>query len=198
MSTPDPLPRRTGVHKLDLFVGACALLVSAVSLFIGWQSNRTQQRMLAASVWPYLSWDTSNYSEETQQQIVTLEIHNSGVGPARIETVELSYQGQALANGGQLVMACCKQQVEGLKNWSSRTSTINPVVIPAHDQVKFFGILKTGDNASLWETFNHERFKVEGRVCYCSVLDECWLLESARNVPQPVGSCPAPAGVQYR
>jgi hypothetical protein len=131
MSTPDPLPRRTGLHKLDLFVGACALLVSAVSLVIGWQANRTQQRMLAATVWPYLAWDTSNYNDDTRQDEVSLEIRNVGVGPAHIESLQLSYQGKPLADFHELVAACCKAEVEGLRHWSSRISTINPVVIPA-------------------------------------------------------------------
>lgn len=197
MSTPDPLPRRTGLHKLDLFVGACALLVSAVSLLIAWQANRTQQRMLAASVWPYLAWDTSNFREDTQQQEVSLELHNNGVGPARIETLQLLYQGRPLADARELVHACCKAEVENLKNWSSRTSSVNPVVIPAHDRVEFFGILRNADNGALWEAFNRERFKVQGRACYCSVLDECWLLDSTQPAPQPVRSCPAPSGPQY-
>ncbi len=197
MSTPDPLPRRTGVHKLDLFVGACALLVSAVSLFIGWQSNQTQQRMLAASVWPDLLWDTSNYNEQIREDEVSLEIRNVGVGPARIESLQLSYQGKPLADFHELVAACCKAETEGLKHWSSRISTINPVVIPAHDSVKFFAVVKAADNVALWDKLNRERFKVEGRACYCSVLDDCWLLDSTRAEPQPVRSCAAPVGVQY-
>jgi hypothetical protein len=191
------LQRRTGVHKLDLFVGACALLVSAISLFIGWQSNRTQQRMLAASVWPYLAWDTSNYNDQTKEDEVSLEIRNLGVGPARIASLQLSYQGKPVADYHELVAACCKAEVEGLKHWSSRISTINPVVIPAHDSIKFFAVLKAADNTALWDKFNRERYQVQGRACYCSVLDECWLLDSTQAVPQPVPSCPAPAGVQY-
>jgi len=196
MSTPDPLPRRSGLHKLDLFVGACALLVSAVSLVIAWQANRTQQRMLAASVWPYLAWDTSNYDDQAHQDEVSLEIRNVGVGPARIESLQLSYQGRPVADYRELVGACCKTEVEGLKHWSSRISTINPVVIPAHDAVKFFAVIRAADNTALWDKFNRERYQVLGRACYCSVLDECWLLDSTQSVPQAVGSCPAPA-VQY-
>jgi hypothetical protein len=197
MSTPDPLPRRSGLHKLDLFVGGCALLVSAVSLIIAWQANRTQQRMLAASVWPYLAWDTSNYNDQTKEDEVSLEIRNVGVGPARIESLQLSYQGKPLADFHELVGACCKAEVEGLKRWSSRISTINPVVIPAHDSIKFFAVIKTADNIALWDKFNRERYQVQGRACYCSVLDDCWLLDSTQALPQPVGSCPVPAGTQY-
>jgi hypothetical protein len=197
VSTPDPLPRRTGSHKLDLFVGACALLVSAVSLLIAWQANQTQQRMLAASVWPYLSWDTSNYNDQTREDEVSLEIRNVGVGPARIESLQLSYQGKPLADFHDIVAACCKAETEGLKHWSLRNSTINPVVIPAHDSIKFFAVVKVADNVALWDRFNRERFQVVGRACYCSVLDECWMLDSTQSVPQAVSSCPALSGPQY-
>lgn len=197
MSTPDPLPRRSGVHKLDIVVGACALLISVVSLFVAYRSNQVQERMLAASVWPYLAWDTSNYREDLQQEEVSLEIRNLGVGPARIESLQLNYKGQPVGDFRQLVMSCCKAEVEHLGRWSSRTSTINPIVIPAHDSIKFFAIIKNADNAALWDAFNRERFNVEGRVCYCSVLDNCWLLRSGNPVPESVSRCPAPAAPEY-
>ena len=38
----------------DLMIGAAAVLISAVSLGLAISANRTQERLLAASTWPFL------------------------------------------------------------------------------------------------------------------------------------------------
>ncbi len=197
MSTPDPLPRKSGMHTLDIFVGACALLISAVSLFMAYRSNQLQDRMLEASIWPYLYWDSSNVDEQRNVDEVLLGFRNVGVGPARIESLQLSYKGQLLADSKELVAACCKAESAPLKTWHSRTSDVNPAVIPAHDEIRFFGFDKNEQNVALWDKLNQERSNLVARVCYCSVLDDCWLLDSSRSIPDKVRQCPVPPGTQY-
>jgi len=194
MSSPDPLPRRTGSNHVDLLVGFCAILISAVSLFIAEESNRTQQRMLAASVWPYLSWNSSNYNDDRQREEISLEIANDGVGPARIETVEISYHGQPLADAAALLKACCIPQPD--RHVTKRVSSVNPLVLPAHDSVRFVALAKSDELADVWDSFNRERFNLQARVCYCSVLDDCWVLKAGQAEPDKVKACTA-QGLQY-
>lgn len=196
MSTPDPLPRRSGVHKVDLLVGGCALLASMLSLFIGWRSNQTQERMLAASVWPYLSFNSSNADDQHRDQI-SFGFDNAGVGPARVEWVTISYNGQLLKNGSELVRACCKEEQAPLKNWRLTTGMVNPAVVPAHDKNQFFALDRTDENTALWSKLNRERNNLLVQACYCSVLDNCWLLDSSKQIPEAVRRCPVPAEPQY-
>ena len=197
MSTPDPLPRKSGMHTLDIVVGACALLISAVSLFMAYRSNQLQDRMLEASIWPYLYWDNSNIDQQKNVDEVSLGFRNVGVGPARIESLQLSYKGQLLADYNEFVAACCKAEAAPLKNWRSRTADINPAVIPAHDEIRFFAVDKSDQNTAFWDKLNLQRYNLVARVCYCSVLDDCWLLDSSKSTPDKVRQCPAPSGVQY-
>jgi hypothetical protein len=46
----------------DVVIGAGVLLISLISLFVAVSANRTQERMLAASVWPSLMFGTSSVS----------------------------------------------------------------------------------------------------------------------------------------
>jgi hypothetical protein len=195
MSATDPVPRKPGLQHLDLIVAGCALLVSVVSLFVAWQNNNTQERMLAASVWPDLDWETNNLSDDLQQQKVSLEIRNVGIGPARIQSLQLFYRGQAIASGPELVKACCQTQAAGLpgpRAWNELTSTINPLVLPAHDSVKFFSVPLSGDNKPLWDALDQARHEVVAQVCYCSVLNQCWMLDSTKAPPREVRSCAVP------
>lgn len=191
MSSIDPIPPKTGVRHIDLFVGGCALLVSVVSLFMAWQSNHTQERMLAASVWPYMSWGTNNIDQNGQDEI-SFNLYNLGVGPAKIESLQLLYKGQPVANGRALVAACCQEQVAALKDLKDmdlRTAGINPIVLPGHDSMKFFMLPKKQANAALWEALDRERLNILIRTCYCSVLEECWQDEPGHAQPHSVRRC---------
>ena len=67
------------------------------------------------------------------------------------------------------------------------------------------GVLKAGETANflrfqikdnppeVWQAFNKERFKVSVRGCYCSVLGDCWMMDSAKVDADPVAvdTCPA-------
>lgn len=194
----DPSSPRSGVHKVDIFVGACAVLISAVSLFIGYRSNVTQERLLAASVWPYLSWNDSNFDEKRQVQDIYLALDNAGVGPAKVKWLAISYDGKPLKTGTDLVKACCKEELAPLQHWNISTGSINPAVIPAHDSNQFFSMERKADNAALWDKLNHERFKLRAQACYCSVLDDCWLLDTELREPKPVANCAAPPADQYQ
>ena len=55
-----------------------AVLVSVTSVAISLIGNRTQERLLAASVWPYLSFNTGNTSDDGQHQVISLAVVNSG------------------------------------------------------------------------------------------------------------------------
>ena len=68
-----------------------AVLVSVTSVTISVIGNRTQERLLAASVWPYLSFNTGNTSDDGQRQVISLAVVNSGNGPARIRQFTLEY-----------------------------------------------------------------------------------------------------------
>jgi len=61
-------------------------------------------------------------------------------------------------------------------------------------------LLLTGDpaNASFRERLDAQRGKIAVRFCYCSVLDECWMFDSAGDDRAPVAACPAPGADDYQ
>jgi hypothetical protein len=196
MSSTDPVPRKTGLQHVDLFVAGCALLVSVVSLFVAWQANRTQERMLAASVWPYLSWGTSNVTGEDQQRDeISFNLFNLGVGPARLQSLQLFYKNQPVSDAQALLQACCGAQLPAA-GWELRTATVNPLVLPGHDNFKFLSLPKNQVNAAMWQALDRERHNITLGLCYCSVLEQCWALRSGQEQPQEVARCEMPKG-QY-
>jgi len=65
----DKRAARRDSRLFEFIIGAGVLLISLISLFVAVSANRTQERMLAASVWPSLMFGTSSVSPEGVPEI---------------------------------------------------------------------------------------------------------------------------------
>lgn len=190
--TTAPEPAFLGGRSFDLLVGLGVLLISAISLWVAVSANRTQERMLAASVWPSLQFGTSNITTEGEPQIA-LDLLNRGIGPARIRWAELSYDGQPVQNLRELLKACCGHEGESY----GFTSGLRQRVLGADEWIQLVRIPREGQPETLWQALDQGRHKMRLRACYCSVLDDCWLLDSREEEAAPVKQCPAAPGVLW-
>src|SRR5262245_64176986 len=85
---------------------AFAVVVSLISLWVAFSANNTQERLLAASVWPTLEYGTGNRDDQGRDLII-MEIDNNGVGPARLRGVQVLYKGEVVPNSVALLRLCC-------------------------------------------------------------------------------------------
>jgi hypothetical protein len=179
---------------LEYVIGGAAVLISAISLWVAVSANRTQERMMAASTWPHVQYGTGNRLPEDVSSI-TFNLHNAGVGPARIKTVQVLYDGAPMPDAATLLKACCGATGERVLTVTSHPER---VLVPGEEMTFLRYDEKTADPA-VWAALNRKRFEVRLRACYCSVLDDCWMLDSTRDDPQPVAACPAvPPEQRYR
>jgi hypothetical protein len=170
-----------------LFVGLPTLLISLVVAYGTFVQADATKKMQQAEAWPFISYGTSNVGDDGGKEI-TLLLQNNGVGPARLGPIEIRYQGKPVSDPADLLQRCC-----GLKpgqKFQMSTSPAASIVIPAGENTRFLGIRQTPDNAAVWDRFNVERWKLGVRSCYCSVFDECWVIEGAQARPRPVDACP--------
>ena len=173
----------------ELLVGAGVLLISLVSLFVAVSANRTQERLLAASVWPHLMFGTGNV-DAAGAEAITLDLINRGVGPARVRWVELTHDGVPIADAAGLLRQCCGVPSSAVADIAFTTSRLNRRTIGADEWVVFFRMPRVGNPQPMWETLDRELAGVRLRACYCSVLDDCWMLDSRRDEPAPMAQCP--------
>ncbi len=172
--------------RLEILIGAAAVLISLASLGLTISANRTQERLLAASTWPFLVYGTGNRMEDGTSAI-SLALHNGGVGPARLAWLQVLYDGQPRFDAASLLHACCNP---GMLPISTVTSA-GGGVLGADSKATFLVFPESGNDPGVWSAFNRRRFEVEVRACFCSVLKECWLLEPAQREPMPTASCPS-------
>jgi len=113
-----------------------------------------------------------------------------GVGPARIETFELSWNGQPMSSTKALLVACCAAAPQTTAVIFQGLAA--PRILRAGDHVDFVAIADSQEG-DLFSKFNVERDKITVQVCYCSVFDECWLGSGITSHAGRVASCPTPA-----
>ena len=47
------------------------------------------------------------------------------------------------------------------------------------------------ENADIWDKLEAERWKVVVQSCYCSIFDDCWVIDSRKKTRSRSMSCPA-------
>ena len=175
-----------GEYVRNHLASILAVLVSVVSLGVALSSNRTQERLLAASAWPALEMGTGNRNDEGGE-VITLSLGNNGVGPARLRGVRVFYKGEFAGDSRRLLKQCC---AAGDSPSNDVTSGTRGRVLKAGDQIFLMTLPKATNSGEMWQRFDRARFEVAVQACYCSVLDDCWIFDSTRMDPEPVRSCP--------
>jgi len=168
-----------------------AILVSLASISIAVLGNRTQERLLAASVWPYLSFASGNTSDDGKSKVIAVSVENSGNGPARIRSFSLEYEGQTFSSASALLERCCGFAPDNNGNFPVvLTSPIVGKVLRAGEQVTVLQLPHTEAIVQGWTKLDKARFSFVYKACYCSTLNECFEIRSNADDPVPVAQCP--------
>lgn len=194
-SDPRTPRRRSALSELgNLFALAASFLALALGVYQSRLMNAQTQLMQSqtrGSVWPYVSIGY-RLSNEGEKRGYTWEINNDGVGPARIESVTMSVDGEPIRNWkemfgkifGDVPVAATYSQIYGkvLPPNTNRETTIEAVRILDLEQARAF-------------------YAAQGRfdmtICYCSVYDECWTAHWQNPKVDPVEKCEASGSIQF-
>jgi hypothetical protein len=192
-----PEPRRTGHRWLDLLLAGSAILISVVSLSIALRQAQIQDRMVAATSWPFLQYRTSNNGAEGKP-VISMSVVNVGQGPALLKHVSITYDGKPVQGAYALMKLCCgwapKSDAE-LKAYKTSIAPLGGVVIPPHEEYLFYQFENTGPQSdAVWRKMDAARFKLKVDACFCSVLGDCWRSDLKGLEPTPVKTCPKGRG----
>lgn len=189
-----PAPRRTGVWHFDAIVSITAIFISAISLYVAIEHGKTERQLVAANVWPFLREIRSNgYGPDSD---VAIGLTNVGVGPAKVRSLEVLYRGQPASSGLDLLRKCCglPSSAAGVKSALPQgfyySTADNTVLRPgeANPVLKVHRI----SSAAIASRFADSLDQLSFRVCYCSVLDQCWRSDMRGIEAQPVRECAPP------
>jgi hypothetical protein len=187
-------PHATGRPKLDLVIAISAIFISAVSLFVAIEHGKTERDLVAANSWPFLRRILDNsYGGGAD---VAIGVSNGGVGPAKLKSLEVFFDGAPVTSDLDLLRHCCGLRNETIKaqlppGGIYRSVADETVLRPGEDNaVLRISRPKTGSQVA--ERLSEGLLRVTFRACYCSVLDECWRSDLRSTRTQAVRACPAP------
>ncbi|MEL6414346.1 MAG: hypothetical protein AAFQ15_05340 [Pseudomonadota bacterium] len=171
-------------NKVEFLVAICALIASAMAVFMAWDQGRVMRAQQHGAVYPVLQVDgyVRNSPESTA---VGIELRNSGVGPALIEAVEFfrddetpydfELERELLPPGFELSW----YGIVGRALAPGESITPLDMVWPA-------GSLDTKDFRDISERAQTWRLE----ICYCSVFKRCWKTQQlGRSRATPVETC---------
>jgi hypothetical protein len=184
-SPPAAKPRRSWdgyAAVIATFIGLLALLISGYTAYV-------QRQQLRAQIWPHLEIMTSNVPPAIGVHIV-----NGGTGPARVTAVRVTVDGKPVTSWADA------QKAMGADRGGVITSQLSGTVVPAGKDATILQPRDEAASARFNQLFLSGKHPVDMTICYCSVLDECWVTTSGSApdaVPDP-DACPIRSAERFK
>ncbi len=168
--------------RIDLVIAICALLVSTLATAATWWQSRVVGQQLSAQVWPYVSLVNTLSPDK-----IEISIANDGSGPAVIKSAILSVDGKPQRTIGQALQAIAGPVPRRRRHVHLTTSSLNPgtVVRPMTTRA-----IVSFESSEAVPPLLRQLPRARLEICYCSVLDTCWIAATRQDFPVPVVSCP--------
>ena len=201
-----PEPRKAGIRWLDIVVSCSALFISAVSIFMTYQTSNSMERLVRASSWPFVQLGSGNTTDDGQPVLI-FSVSNAGTGPARITSFDFLVDGRAVRQENlfmNIVRGCCAADLDAFAKdapdnpWpligDVMTSPVAPGLIPPENDKIAMSWARTPRNETLWRAVDQARQagRITMRACFCSAFDECWISETGKLPERIEGVCQAP------
>lgn len=184
--------------RIDIVIAVAALVVSAASLITIIRHAVIMEKMLAADTLPFLELESGNVLDD-QAEGIYYQLRNNGVGPARVETFQIFYDGAPVEDWHDVLTACCGLDPQALESRDAYRTAVGflvsgsaaPAMVPEGGERSLLRWERDRAAPDLYEAFDRERErgKISARACYCSVFDECWITDFRALRPRSVRTC---------
>lgn len=155
-------------NKVEFLVAICALLTSVAAVYMAWDQGRVLRAQQHGSVYPVLQVD-GYASNDGAFSSLGINVRNSGVGPALIESVALQINGEDVEGFGDYLDTIAPGYELSWSAVTGRALAAGETVTPIDmrwpvDQFTQDTLRSVSTDAQGWAL----------KICYCSVFDRCW------------------------
>jgi hypothetical protein len=160
----------------EMIVALCALIVSLGSLVMMFYASALERQAQRATVWPHL-----NIAHERVDGKFALTVTNAGVGPAIIKQIELSHEGVQYQSWRQFIQALAGDGAHPFAH-----SYLEARTLSSGETVRNISLWPGDAAEKVWES------KFDFKICYCSILEDCWVKHRNQRSSVSVDECPIP------
>ena len=185
-------------ERLNRILAICAILISGASFYATYLQARSAEKQVQAMTLPLLQFRHGNYDQERQKIAISFVLENGGVGPAILKRVRFNYRGEEYPSVHDFFGACCGEEwalyqekfedVDQAREMGDYSSELLDVIIPGQSIYPFQVTDKTEANEAFWLELNKERWELDLEICYCSLLNECYVTDG-KGVFESVREC---------
>ncbi len=165
------------------------VFTGVVALYAALGESQAVRQQTAASVWPYVQAMIHD-SRDDDSASLRLVLHNVGVGPARMQGMQVKVNGEAARDWAAVTSLLLGREAEVGVEYG-QTSVSRRVLAPGES----VDALQT-EAAELAVKLQDAIYSgtVTLTYCYCSIFDQCWRKASAEvssdEQVEPVEQCP--------
>lgn len=180
--------------RFDLLIAISALLISTVAAAASAYQTYVVNQQFSAAVWPYLNFDTTT---DVTNNFFKISVQNVGLGPAIIRSTSVTLDGRTVPQGpsaNALDTALDATVAETKRAYAGKhgvSMTLSTSGIGRGDVVPAGASIALLQSRGVVVPFVlKQRKHLDIAICYCSILDRCWLRRLSRPEPSGVRSCP--------
>lgn len=174
------------------------VFTGTVALYAALNESQAVRQQTAASVWPYVQMMTHD-TDDGETARFSLIFENVGVGPARMQSMQLSLDGDATVTWDEVTARLLDSPAKVGVDFG-RSSISRRVIAPGETITAF----QTADRRlalRMQEAVSGGRARL--LYCYCSIFDDCWQNQtwsdaSQEDSNQPVDVCPDHGEAEFR
>ena len=184
----EPAPATRRRRDWDGFAAVIASFIGLLALVISGYTAYVQRQQLRAQVWPHLQIWKSTVN-------LGLYVTNQGTGPARVASVRVTVGGAPVKTWADVRKAAGFTDEE-----RTAMSTLGEIVLPpGKEQPIFKPVENEQSQAKFKELLSNETLTLSMTVCYCSILEECWVATfgALQDREVPSDTCPIPEADRF-
>lgn len=160
------------------------VVIAVLALYAALTESAAVRQQTAAAVWPFVQLMIEDYDTGDAAGF-SFAFTNVGVGPAKMQDVRVTIDGNVVRNWSELVAS-----VGGDTGAGVNRNFISDRILRPEETVAVFSTMDAELARKLFGAIRKPRGSLS--FCYCSIFDECWLADSREDLqaPKPVQACP--------
>jgi hypothetical protein len=172
----------------DGYMALIATFTALLALVVAAYTANLQRKQVRAQVWPRLELARANNR--------SIAITNNGVGPARVKGVRIEVDGRPVKKWEDVLRGLGLEPVAG-------GSTLNRRVLAPGSTIHAYQVADDDAGRAVFsKVFRENEKRVGMLICYCSVLDQCWLAGGGGRYEdldhdEEIGDCPIAKADQF-